>query len=496
MRSIGRNVNANYLGSTTNLAPVLVLVLGLATSACADLTETQSPAPSVTPTTQGEASLTVDASHIAPMYRQLLTIDLPTVTQVTMASNLDIKEAQQRVEAAQGAYYGSIGAIFPIVSPEVQAQRIKGAVGQPNGSFGIGNFSNFIPALALQWIINPGAVVYDIIAAKRRLQATAQQQQASIQETLRVAADQYYDLVLAQAQVSAAQQAADEATELLRLERLKLNSGIGLPADVLRAQAALANTQQDLLSALNSFYNASVSLTFTLHLDPTVMLVPKTGIVKQVTLVREDMSIDNLLVTAVNYRPDLKAVRNIVEASEAAKNGTILSGVGPGAQADAVIERSPPTNSVNDTIYRQQKYNVVAGFNFSASSFGDIKEAIADSRIAAIDLDRQLDKVRSDVVTAHQASIIAAKEIPIAAQQVASAEEALRLTQNNFKAGTALTVDVLQAQDAADQAHVRYATAVVRYNQSQVNLLAMLGILDDQSIRNDQKSAASASTPN
>ena len=47
-----------------------------------------------------------------------------------------------------------------------------------------------------------GQVAYDVVASKRRLEASAQQEQAVEQETTRVAAVQYYDLVLAQAQVS------------------------------------------------------------------------------------------------------------------------------------------------------------------------------------------------------------------------------------------------------------------------------------------------------
>jgi outer membrane protein TolC len=56
------------------------------------------------------------------------------------------------------------------------------------------------------------------------------------------------------------------------------------------------------------------------------------------------------------------------------------------------------------------------------------------------------------VVSAHQASLTAAKLIPIAKQQVASAEEAQRLTKENLMAGTGLTIDVLQAVDTAEQA--------------------------------------------
>jgi hypothetical protein len=45
-----------------------------------------------------------------------------------------------------------------------------------------------------------------------------------------------------------------------------LKTGTGLPADELRAEAARAGKQQDLLTALNGFYDASIALTVTLHL--------------------------------------------------------------------------------------------------------------------------------------------------------------------------------------------------------------------------------------
>ena len=37
----------------------------------------------------------------------------------------------------------------------------------------------------------------------------------------------------------------------------------------------------------------------------------------------------------------------------------------------------------------------------------------------------------------------------------------------------------LQAERAADRARLRYATALVRYNQSQINLLAALGLIEE-----------------
>lgn len=411
----------------------------------------------------------------------MLAVDLPTVARVAMARNLDIQQAQQRVEASRGQYEASVGAIFPSITPGVTAVGLEGAAAT-GGGFGLTNFQNFFPIAAIQWIINPGQVAYDLIASKRRLEASAQQQQAVEQETTRVAAVQYYDLVLAQAQVAVTREAMDEAEELLRIERLKSKSGTGLPADELRAQAAVAAVQQDGLTAIKDFYDASITLTLTLHLDSTVMLVPRAGAMAQTTLVREDLPIEDMLVTAVRYRPDLQAVRTLVSAAQADKGATFWGGLGPQVQATGTFRPGPPAGTVADTLYRQQTYVATGGFNLSAQIFGRIKSAIANAKLAGLDLDLQLDKVRAAVVSAHQASITAAKVIPIAGQEVASAEEALRLTQQNLTAGTGLTIDVLQAQNAAEKARLRRATAMVRYNQSQINLLAALGLIDQTNI--------------
>ena len=107
---------------------------------------------------------------------------------------------------------------------------------------------------------------------------------------------------------------------LLRIERLRLKAGTALPADELRAEADLALKQQNPLTALDGFYNASVALTDTLDLDPTV---PHAGTMKQATLVREDLPIDDMVVTAVRYRPDLEALRTLIAAAEADKGATI-----------------------------------------------------------------------------------------------------------------------------------------------------------------------------
>jgi len=224
-----------------------------------------------------------------------------------------------------------------------------------NGTLALANFTDFMPGISVKWILNPGQVVYDIIASKRRLEAADQQEQAATQETIRLAAVQYYDLVLAQARVSVTRQATEEAGELLRIERLRLRTGNGLPADELPAEAALANARQDLVTALNAFYEVSVSLAVTLHLDATIMLIPQSGAMKQSQLVRDDLDITEMLATATRYRPDLEAVRKLLQAAKADKGATIWGELGPQFQASySFAGLAAHTTGQDDALHTQR----------------------------------------------------------------------------------------------------------------------------------------------
>src|SRR4051812_8621396 len=280
---------------------LVIVVAGM--TGCASQRAPRAAHPALGPATQPAVSLSIGGADVGPMYHELLAVDLPTVLRVAASRNLDIAQARQRVEASRGLYESSVEAVFPVIAPSLAYQHLEGVNQNANGSLTAANFTNFLPAISVQWILNPGRVVYDIIASKRRMEASEQQQDAAMLDAARTAALQYYDLVLAQAQLGVARQAVAQAEELLRITKLKVKSGTGLPTDELRAEANLGGLQQDVVLALNHFYQSSVALTLTLHLDPMVTLVPSADAVAQTTLVRNDIPIEELLAMAGQYRP-------------------------------------------------------------------------------------------------------------------------------------------------------------------------------------------------
>ncbi len=475
--------------------------------------------------------LALDPAAVKPMYTEMVAVDLASVVKVARAGNAEIRKARQMVEVSRGEYERTVGAAFPVIVPLGLFEHVRGTVrATPGNLTGVG-FSTFQPSIAVQWVVNPGRVIHDILAAKKRVSATEDQERAVILETLRRAVVQYYDLVLAQARVSAASQGVKEAEELLRINQLRFKTGTGVLADKLRAEARVAERRQDLVTGLNAFYESSVALSLTLHLESAVTLVPKIEDLPPIHLVRNDLSIDESLGIALAFRPDLKGVRKLVEVAVAETDAGWWASFGPQLQvsyqyggimghAKNVIDSEGvpgnlivnPTSAngsfsanplasglIKEGILRgsrsaggrknqsfglkdQQRIGAGVGWRLSLAAFGELKKAKAWQAHAIIEAEAHMDRVAADVVSATQASKANHELIGLAHQQVLAAEEALRLTEANLRVGTVTTLDVLQAQDAATQARLRYARAVVRYDQSQVNLLAALGLLDVESL--------------
>jgi outer membrane protein TolC len=187
------------------------------------------------------------------MYRERLTVDLESVTRVASLDNVGILEAQQQVEASHGQLEAAAAAVLPTVGPGVALYHLQGVNTNAQGVLQLAHFTTLNPAILVHWAVNPGQVYFNVVASKKRLLASGQQERSVVMQTVQTAALQYYDLVLAQARVAVSREALAEATELLRLASIRVDAGFGLPVDVTRSRSTLAGRQQDLAVALNSF---------------------------------------------------------------------------------------------------------------------------------------------------------------------------------------------------------------------------------------------------
>ena len=436
-----------------------------------------------------EKFVPLDRSHVPPMFSELLPIDLPTVFKVASAENLDIQQARVRVEAARGKLQSSIGGAFPVFAPTALFEQVDGTVRATKGDLLSVDFKTFQPYMLAQWVINPGKVYHDIVAARKRVLASRYQERAILQQTLRMAIIQYYELVLAQSRVAAVYQALAQSQELQRITQSRAREGAGLAADELRAQAELAGREQDLIVVLRGFYDASVALALTLRLESMVTLVPSAERMAQTTLVRTEMPIEDLLALALEHRDDLHAARTLVVAARNEKKSTWWGGLGAstqvGVQSGGILGQAHNVKGSgveHFDLEPQDRLNASARWKLGLFTFGELKNSKAAEQQAYIEAERKLDLAKAEVVRAMQDGRSYASLIEKSNQQLKAADEAVRLSGANLRAGTMTVLDVLTSQTTLASARLRHYESIVRYNQAQVNLLAALGMVREDSV--------------
>ena len=259
----------------------------------------------------------------------------------------------------------------------------------------------------------------------------------------------------------------------------------------------LAPISQVAASALTALENAQSGLTYTATrpdgstftlMEGQIVAMVLTELRRQVQLViGYAVLLDDIkaFLNANNINPSEGIPGNLIVNPASATGSFSPSPVVNGFVKEGILRGSRRLGRRSDQTYGfsdQQRIRVGVGWRLSLSAFGDLKTAGAVHEQARIEAERQLDRAKAQVVTAAQAGQANNDLIELAQHQVIAAQEALRLSEANLRAGIITTLDVLQAQDAVTQARLRHAEAVVRYNQSQVNLLAAIGLLDEPSL--------------
>lgn len=434
--------------------------------------------------TEGDQRVAL-GTEVEPRYTELLAVDLSTVVRLALARNLDVERARELIRFQRGKLSAERGVLLPAFSPALAFEKVDGAVRATEGNLVDVAFHTSQVFVLARWILNPGAVRYELLAARRRLDASLHEERAVRMAALRAAALRYYDLVLAQVEVEAAREALAEAEELSRITRTRVEAGTGLLADEMRARAELASRRQDLIRALQAFYEASLALSTALDLDATVTLAPRAQQVALNTLVDQELTIDELLALALEYREDLESARRIAEAMDADRRALRWRGLGPAlllsGQLGSISGEADDVSGLGDVDQAskgQERFAAALSWELSPSLAGALESAAASEGLAVIELRRLLQEIRGEVVRQEYESRTQKALAEEARHELEAAEEALRLARANLQAGTMTTLDVLHAQSSLAGARSRHATAVIRYDQAQIGLLAALGLLD------------------
>ena len=294
--------------------------------------------------------------------------------------------------------------------------------------------------------------------------------------TVRIA---YDDALLAMEQISVQEASIALLTKELQDTRNRFDAGTVPKFNVLRAEVELANAQPKLIRARNSFRisknNLSNLLGYTLPREMQEDIPMQLN--GKLTADPYEIELPVAIAKAYERRTELIAYRK----AEGLQRENIINQKGGYKPSVQIFGGYGSRNTSFDDDLTRDVSGWVAGIQGSWSIFdggltrGRVIEAEARYDRAKLDTQDAGRRIELEVRTSYS-SFIEAKEVLESQKKVVEqAEEALRLAEARFGAGTATQTDVLSAQTALTDARNTQVQALHDYSVARARLERAIG---------------------
>lgn len=257
---------------------------------------------------------------------------------------------------------------------------------------------------------------------------------------------QYYGLLKAQKLVAVQEEAVARSQKQLEKTESLLAIGSGIEADVLRSKVALGNERIALINMKNNFMRAKADLKNTLGLDMTTQIEVADRIDPPRSLPEFQKATDE----AMSRNPDIRRITHELRAAEsgvAVARSAYLPRIGAsvsygrnGEEIDRVYNQLDKNYQVN--ISTSLTYNIFDGFSKRAN----LNRATASMLAAMEDLEQTKRTITLAVQKAFLELDRTRQVAEINRENIASAEEDLRLAEERYRVGTGTLLEVIDAQ--------------------------------------------------
>ncbi|MFQ5876324.1 MAG: TolC family protein [Acidobacteriota bacterium] len=420
-----------------------------------------------------DVAVELGAAEKRPGEAPFRTIRLTEALDIALSDNTELALARVERQVACGRREAARGALMPSLRVGALAGSKDGRVQGSFGKLRDVEFDTFAGSVALVYEANLGARIHQAVAERKELEAATLSALSVEQRLLLRVAELYEELMLTSVGVEIAEQLIDGSRQFLGIVSAREGAGLGLGSDVARAEAKLASDRQQLVRARNLRDDASRRLALALRLDPRTPLRPFDARLEPTGF--PSAAGDERSVPAVTARPDVEAARRRADAAANQARAARWDLWSPELRAE--VGQVEIGDTVDDLEGRTDLRALLV-WNFSLEKIGLVRQRRAEEEAARLRSVEAEDRARGEVVEVERELRAARESIPLAERELVAAARNLRLSEARFKAGTAIALEVLDAQDVLARARFNLARAITAYNTAQLRLLAATGTID------------------
>jgi outer membrane protein len=413
-------------------------------------------------------------------------LSLVNCLNVALAQNATILKAQNDLAASHGLVVQTRAVALPQVQATGQYKytdrsAIEGFPSGTNGGFQQPNQNWNTGIQVVQTIYDGGRIIAALQAAGATKQQALAQYQTSVADTLLSVRLAYYDVLLAEQEITVHEASVNLLQKEMEDQQHRLDAGTVPKFNVLRAEVAVANERPNLIRARNDYRVSKNNLSNLLGYDLPRNIwedVP-LNLTDSLDSAPYEVNLPDAIQQALTKRTELRALRkteelqrlNIVNA-RAGYQPTVQVFAGYGwynAQFTPPVTLDHDINGWN--VGAQLTWNIFDGL----LTHGKVIQAQALYERSKNDLTDQSRQIELQVRTAYS-SFIEAKEVLDSQEKVQEeADEALREAEARAGAGTGTQLDVLDAQTSLTQARTTRIQALHDYDTARARLERAIG---------------------
>jgi outer membrane protein TolC len=406
-------------------------------------------------------------------------IDLATTLRLAGAQNLDVQLAHNAVAEAHANYVSALERFLPTLAPSASYLHHSGFDQDVNGRMVDVTKHNDTTGAYLTAQIPVGDAIFTALQTHQLMAAADAGATAQEQDSGLTAAQQYFALVSAGALVEVVNDSLRISQTYEQQLKEAVQIGIAFKGDALRVQTQTERLQLDLTRARQQQRLAAAQLAQTLHLQPTVELIPAEREPAPLALSDLTASPEELIRTALRNRPELARSTAQIAAAEESRRGAIYGPLLPtiGGQAFAGQFNGGPGDT-GDSGGARRDYAVGLSWKIGPGGLLDLGRIRASgARLTAAELsDEKLrDQIGREVVDGYTRVQSLFEQLRVARVNLNSAEETLRLTRQRKQMGVGIVLEDIQAQQELQKVRTDLVTIVTELNQQQYALLHSVG---------------------
>lgn len=406
------------------------------------------------------------------------TIDLQTAIGYALENNFAIRQARERIRQQEGVVIEVTARAIPNVGADgfYQFNELDISTSNPASNHGW-----TLGLTASQALYAGGGIRSSIRNAQLVREAALLDLKAVINEALLDVRTSYFQVLLARDRITVQEENLRLLEQQLKTTTDRFEAGTVSGFERLRGEVAVANARTPLISARNTYRLAIESLRQAIGLTArrTDTLEDAPEVIGNLEFTPVSFDLASATSAARANRPELQRLEKLAEASEQGVT-TARSGRYPNVSLVGGWDvRKGRTVALGDAregffVGLQSQWNIFDG-RATAGRVAQARSFVEQTRLTLVESELAAEvQVRRAFSSWQEATEL----VEASGRVVEQAEEAVRLANARYSAGTGTQLDVLQAQVELTTARSNQVQAYYNYNVAIASMRQAMGLSD------------------